>query len=165
MAGPLRLRAVRSLVPIAAGPVLETVQEGEPDVRVLPWPGTPPDRLIPARPVLGPPGRQGFINGVPSWMEPCPAGALLSDLPLPLPPLFRIPALRSSRLRPDCMSSSVVLSATTGVSPTGVTVMVEVATALCAATLLPSSDDSTAKLPGRTEAAVGVKVSPAWPWA
>jgi len=63
------------------------------------------------------------------------------------------------------VSSTVVMFAATGVSPTGVTVMVEVATALWAATLEPSSEASTPKLPGSTESAVGVKRSPAWPWA
>ena len=38
------------------------------------------------------------------------------------------------------VSSKVVMSATTGVSPTGVTVIVEVAMALWVATVLPSSD-------------------------
>jgi len=71
---------------------------------------------------------------------------------------------RSATIRPVWVSSIVVMSATTGVSPTGVTVMVEVATADCAATLVPSSDDCTPKLPSAVTFESGVKVSPACAW-
>jgi len=57
------------------------------------------------------------------------------------------------------------MSGATGVSPTGITLMVEVATPLWAATEEPSSEDSTPKLQGRFESAAGVKRSLAWPWA
>jgi len=72
-------------------------------------------------------------------------------------------ACRSTTIKAVWVSSSVVMSGTTGVSPTGVTVMVEVATPLWAATFVPSSDDSTPKLPARLVCRSGVKVSPAWP--
>ena len=50
-------------------------------------------------------------------------------------------------IAPDCVSSSVVMLAACGVSPTGVTVIVDVAAELCAPTDVPFSDDSTSKLP------------------
>jgi len=68
-------------------------------------------------------------------------------------------------MRPDWVSSKVVVSPTTGVSPTGTIEMVEVATPLWAATELPSSDDCTSKLPSAVTFELGVKRSPAWPWA
>jgi len=74
-------------------------------------------------------------------------------------------AARSSTIRPDWVSSTVVMSATTGVSPTGVTVMVDVATSLWAATEEPSSDASRPKLPARLVCRSGVKRRPAWPSA
>ena len=74
-------------------------------------------------------------------------------------------ALRLSTIAPDWVSSSVVMSAACGVSPTGVTVIVDVAAALCAATLVPFSDDSTSKLPSVLELAVGVNFRPALPCA
>ena len=74
-------------------------------------------------------------------------------------------ALRSTTMSPDCVSSSVVMLATCGVSPTGVTVMVEVATPLCTATVLPSSEDSTSKLPAAVEFGEGVNRRPACAWA
>ena len=64
-------------------------------------------------------------------------------------------------MAPDCVSSRVVILATCGVSPTGVTVIVEVAAELWAATVVPSSDDSTSKLPAVFEFTVGVNLSPA----
>ena len=52
--------------------------------------------------------------------------------------------------------------ATCGVSPTGVMVIVEVAAELWAATVVPSSDDSTSKLPAVLLFASGVNFTPAW---
>ena len=55
-----------------------------------------------------------------------------------------------------------VLSAEVGASLTGVTVMVEVATPLWAATVEPSSEDSTSKLPAVLMSLVGLNFRPAW---
>ncbi len=70
-------------------------------------------------------------------------------------------ALRLMTMAPDCASSSVVMFAACGVSPTGVTVIVEVATPLWAATVEPSSEDSTSKLPVVSLSVAGVNLSPA----
>jgi len=74
-------------------------------------------------------------------------------------------AARFNKMKPDWVSSSVVMSVTTGVSPTAVTLMVDVATPLWAATENPSSDDSSPKLPPRLVFGFGVKRSPARPSA
>ena len=74
-------------------------------------------------------------------------------------------ALRSRTMPPDCVSSSVVMSDACGVSPTGVTLIVDVATPLWAATDVPFSEDSTSKLPAAFVFEDGVNFSPACPSA
>ncbi len=64
-------------------------------------------------------------------------------------------ALRLSTMSPDCVSSSVVMLAACGVSPTGVIVIVEVATPLWAATDVPFWDDSTSKVAAVLRSASG----------
>ena len=64
-------------------------------------------------------------------------------------------ACRSRTIAPDWVSSTVTKPGTIGVSPTGVIVIVEVATPDCAATVVPSCDDSTLKEPGAVAFAGG----------
>ena len=75
------------------------------------------------------------------------------------PPSF---ALRLMTIAPDCASSKVVMLATCGVSPTGVTVIVEVTELLWAATDVPFSEDSTSKLPVVSTSVAGVNFRPDW---
>ena len=74
-------------------------------------------------------------------------------------------AFRSRAMLPDWASSSVVMLAACGVSPTGVMVMVEVAMPLWAATLDPFCELWTSKVAGAVRSRAGVNFRPACPWS
>lgn len=86
MSDAYRYRVVRPLSPARTGPVIEARPEDLPDSRAVIWPGAPPDGALPPHPGLARPHLLGRTHGGLVWVEQTPAGCLLADLPLPLPP-------------------------------------------------------------------------------
>ena len=79
---PLRIQfhILRSLSPVADGPILDVVPVQQADRRALVWPGALPKTNLPTEGPFGARVLSGYANSRPVWIEERPMGPLLSDI-------------------------------------------------------------------------------------